>query len=152
MEQESQLSQSARDLKPFFSPASVALVGATDDLTRFAGRVLMRMMNFGYGGKVYPVNPRFKEVRGMTCYPSVRDLPAAPDHVGIVVPTERVMGVLEDCAARGARFATVYSGGFAETGTAEGRTRQAEITAFARRSGMRIMGPNCNGAVNFVDG
>ncbi|MDB5812266.1 MAG: hypothetical protein JWN94_4388 [Betaproteobacteria bacterium] len=143
---------SALDLKSFFFPASVALVGATDDLTRFAGRVLMRMMNFGYQGKVYPVNPRFKEVRGMTCYASVRDLPAAPDHVGIVVPTERVMSVLEDCAARGARFATIYSGGFAETGTAEGRALQAQITGFARKTGMRIMGPNCNGMVNFIDG
>ena len=140
------------DLKPFFAPASVALVGATDDLTRFAGRVLMRMMNFGYQGKVYPVNPRFKEVRGLKCYASVRNLPEAPDHVGIVVPTERVIGILEDCAARGARFVTVYSGGFAETGTLEGRTMQAEITALARRTGMRVMGPNCNGMVNFTDG
>ncbi len=56
------------------------------------GRVLMRMTNFGYQGKVYPVNPRFKEVRGMPCFPGVRDLPVAPDHVGIVVPTERVDG------------------------------------------------------------
>lgn len=140
------------DLKPFFSPASVALVGATDDLTRFGGRVLMRMMNFGYRGKVYPVNPRFKEVRDMPCYASVRDLPEAPDHVGIVVPTERVMGILEECAARGAKFATIYSGGFAETGTDEGRRMQAEITAFARKTGLRVMGPNCNGMVNFIDG
>jgi len=140
------------DLKPFFAPASVALIGATDDLTRFAGRVLMRMMNFGYQGRVFPVNPRFKEVRGMRCYASVRELPEAPDHVGIVVPTDRVIGILEDCAARGARFATVYSGGFAETGTPEGRAMQAEITALARRTGMRVMGPNCNGMVNFIDG
>ena len=146
------MNPSVPDLKPFFSPASVALVGATDDLTRFAGRVLMRMMNFGYQGKVYPVNPRFKEVRGMPCFASVRDLPEAPDHVGIVVPTEHVMGILEDCAARGAKFATIYSGGFAENGTAEGRARQAEITAFARKTGLRIMGPNCNGMVNFIDG
>jgi len=145
-------SVSVPDLKPFFAPASVALVGSTDDLTRFAGRVLMRIMNFGYKGKVFPVNPRFKEVRGIKCYPSVRDLPEAPDHVGIVVPTERVMGILEDCAARGARFATIYSGGFAETGTAEGRAMQAAITAFARKTGMRVMGPNCNGMVNFIDG
>jgi acetyltransferase len=140
------------DLKPFFAPASVALVGATDDLSRFAGRVLMRMVNFGYRGKIFPVNPRFAEVGGLKCYPGVRDLPQAPDHVGIVVPTERVMNILEDCAARGARFATVYSGGFAETGTPEGRALQADVTAFARRTGMRIMGPNCNGVVNFIDG
>ncbi|MEO7729083.1 MAG: acetate--CoA ligase family protein [Burkholderiales bacterium] len=145
-------SPSTLDLKPFFAPASVAIVGATDDLTRFAGRVLMRMMNFGYQGRVFPVNPRFKTVRGLTCYPGVRDLPEAPDHVGIVVPTEHVMTLLEDCAARGARFATIYSGGFAETGTAEGRALQARVTAFARESGMRIMGPNCNGMVNFIDG
>ena len=140
------------DLKSFFAPASVALVGATDDLTRFAGRVLMRMVNFGYQGKIFPVNPRFTEVGGLKCYPTVRDLPEAPDHVGIVVPTGLVMEILEDCAARGARFATVYSGGFAETGTPEGRAMQAAIADFARKTGMRIMGPNCNGVVNFIDG
>ena len=112
----------------------------------------MRMTNFGYQGKIFPVNPRFKEAGGMQCYASVRDLPQAPDHVGIVVPAERVMGILEDCAARGARFATVYTGGFAETGTREGRGMQTAITAFARKTGMRIMGPNCNGLVNFIDG
>ena len=140
------------DLARFFSPRSVALVGATDDRSRFAGKVLMRLANFGYGGTVYPVNPRFTEVGGRRCHPSVADLPEAPDHVGIVVPTVQVLPILEACAARGARFATVYSGGFAETGTAEGRALQAEITALARRTGLRVMGPNCNGMVNFVDG
>ena len=144
--------QSPPDLKTFFAPNSVALVGATEDLGRFAGRVLMRMMDFGYQGRVDPVNPRFEQVRGMRCYRNVRDLPEAPDHVGIVVPADRVLGILEDCAARGARFATVYTGGFAESGTPEGRAMQAAIAALARSSGMRIMGPNCNGLVNFVDG
>ena len=140
------------DLKRFFAPASVALVGATEDTGRFAGRVLMRMMDFGYQGKIYPVNPRFQEVRGLKCYASVRDLPEAPDHVGIVVPAERVLGILEDCAARGARFATIYTGGFAESGTPEGRALQAKLVEFVRASGMRIMGPNCNGMISFVDG
>ena len=140
------------DLKRFFAPASVALVGATEDTGRFAGRVLMRMMDFGYQGKIYPVNPRFHEVRGLKCYASVRDLPEAPDHVGIVVPAERVLGILEDCAARGARFATIYTGGFAESGTPEGRALQAKLVEFVRASGMRIMGPNCNGMISFVDG
>lgn len=138
-------------LKRFFGPSSVALVGATEDLGRFAGRVLLRMTQFGYTGRIFPVNPRYASVRGLQCYPGIRDLPEAPDHVGIVVPARAVMGILEDCAARGARFATVYTGGFAETGTPEGRAMQAEITAFARRTGMRIMGPNCNGMVSFVD-
>ena len=124
------------DLKKFFNPASVALVGATDDLSRFAGKVLMRMSDFGYKGKIYPVNPRFKgqQIRGHACYGSVRDLPEAPDHVGVVVPAQHVMGILEDCAARGAKFVTVYTGGFAESGTAEGKALQAEVVALARRS------------------
>ncbi|HEV2008574.1 MAG TPA: CoA-binding protein, partial [Burkholderiales bacterium] len=144
----------APDLKRFFGPDSVALVGATEDLGRFAGRVLMRMENFGYRGKIYPVNPRFQgqQVCGHACYASVRDLPEAPDHVGIVVPAERVLGILEDCAARGARFATIYTGGFAESGTPEGRAMQAALVEFARTSGIRIMGPNCNGMISFVDG
>jgi acetyltransferase len=140
------------ELERFFGPESVALIGATEDLGRFAGRVLMRMMNFGYQGRVYPVNPRFKQVRGMQCYASMRELPEPADHVGIVVPADRVMGVLEDCAANHARFATIYTGGFAESGTAEGRKMQADLVAFARGCGMRVMGPNCNGMISFVDG
>ncbi|MFO0521398.1 MAG: acetate--CoA ligase family protein [bacterium] len=140
------------DLRHFFAPRSVALVGATDDRSRFAGKVLMRLRNFGYGGTIHPVNPRFAEVGGLRCYADIGDLPEAPDHVGIVVPTPQVLPILEACAARGARFATVYSGGFAETGTAEGRALQAQVTALARRTCLRVMGPNCNGLVNFVDG
>ncbi|MBI1966093.1 MAG: acetate--CoA ligase family protein [Betaproteobacteria bacterium] len=140
------------DLRKFLAPSSVALVGATEELSRFGGRCLQRMMDFGYQGRIFPVNPKFRELRGLPCYPSVRDLPEAPDHVGIVVPAGRVLGILEDCAARGARFATVYAGGFAESGTPEGRALQGEIAAFARSAGMRVMGPNCNGLINFVDG
>lgn len=145
-------STSKPDLKRFFGPESVALVGATEDLSRFAGRVLMRMRNFGYKGRVYPVNPRFQSVHDLKCYRSVRDLPEPVDHVGIVVPADRVMGILEDCAANRTRFATVYTGGFAESGTPDGKRMQADLVSFARGAGMRVMGPNCNGMINFVDG
>ncbi|MGH8667539.1 MAG: acetate--CoA ligase family protein [Burkholderiales bacterium] len=139
------------DLTPLFAPRSVALVGASDQGERFGTRVFRQLINFGFQGPIYPVNPRARELLGRTCYPSIAELPQTPDHVGIVVATERVFDVLEECAARGVPFATVYSGGFAETGTAEGRERQAQLIAFARRTGMRIMGPNCNGVINFVD-
>src|SRR5690606_37830821 len=122
----------------------VALVGASDQGERFGTRVFRQLVNFGFRGPIYPVNPRAKELLGRTCYSSVSALPETPDHVGIVVATERVFDVLEECAARGVPFATVYSGGFAETGTPEGRERQARLIAFVRRTGMRIMGPNCN--------
>jgi acyl-CoA synthetase (NDP forming) len=138
------------DLGPMFNPRSVALVGAREG-PRFPGRVVRTMVNFGFRGRFYPVNPKLAEVSGHKCYPSVTDLPETPDHVGIIVATERVFDVLEECAAKGVRFATVYSAGFSETGTPEGHERQAKLVAFARRTGMRIMGPNCNGVINFVD-
>ena len=139
------------DLTRLFAPRSVALVGATDHPSNFGGRVFRAMLKFGYAGKIFPVNPRLPELHGLKCYPGVKDLPETPDHVGIIVSTERVFDVLNDCAALGVPFATVYTAGFAETATPEGRERQARLVAFARASGMRIMGPNCNGVINFVD-
>jgi acetyltransferase len=139
------------DLSRLFAPRSVALVGATDHPSNFGGRVFRAMLKFGYAGKIYPVNPRLPELHGLKCYPGVKDLPETPDHVGIIVSTERVFDVLNDCAALGVPFATVYTAGFAETATPEGRARQAKLIEFARASGMRIMGPNCNGVINFVD-
>jgi acyl-CoA synthetase (NDP forming) len=139
------------DLTRLFAPKSVALVGATDHPTSFGGRVYQQMTNFGFPGKIYPVNPRLKEIRGLACYPRLEDLPETPDHVGIIVSTARVFDVLEECAAIAVPFATVFTGGFSEMGTPEGRERQAQLVDFGKRTGMRIMGPNCNGVINFVD-
>jgi acyl-CoA synthetase (NDP forming) len=139
------------DLTRFFNPRSVALVGATDHPTSFGGRVFQQMTGFGFPGKIYPVNPRLKVLNGLACYPGIKDLPETPDHVGIIVSSARVFDVLADCAAIGVPFATVFTGGFAEMGTEEGHARQAQLVEFAERTGMRIMGPNCNGVVNFVD-
>lgn len=139
------------DISPLMAPRSVALVGATDHPTSFGGRVFQQMSGFGFAGKIYPVNPRLKEINGLKCYPGVKDLPETPDHVGIVVASERVFDVLEDCAAIGVRFATVFSGGFAESGTQEGRDRQQRLIEFGKARGIRFMGPNCNGIVNFID-
>jgi acetyltransferase len=139
-------------LKRFFAPRAAALVGATPDLTKFGGRCLRQALDFGYKGDLFPVNPRYQELEGLRCFASVRDLPVTPDHVGIVVPAERVMAALEDCSARGVPFATVFTSGFGETGTERGREMQRDIAAFARHSSMRIMGPNCNGLINFHAG
>jgi acyl-CoA synthetase (NDP forming) len=141
-----------RALLRFFAPRSVALVGATEGTSRFGGRCLGRMIEFGYGGTIFPINPRFKELRGLACYPSLATLPQVPDHVGVVVPADAVLGVLNECADAGVPFVTVFTGGFAESSDDKGRTMQAEIGRLARRRGMRVMGPNCNGVINFRDG
>ncbi|HSQ02691.1 MAG TPA: CoA-binding protein, partial [Burkholderiales bacterium] len=140
------------NLKAFFNPASVALVGATEDLSKFGGRCLNHLIEFGFRGRIYPVNPKYSTLRGLACYPGIRELPETPDHVGVVVAAERVLDTLKQCADKGVPFATIFSSNFSEAGTERGRALQAEILAFARESGVRFMGPNCNGLVNFVNG
>src|SRR5262245_40311828 len=137
------------DISRLVAPRSVALVGASDQAERFGTRVFRQLCNFGFSGPIYPINPRATELNGRKCYPNLAALPETPDHVGIVVATERVFDVLEECAARGDPFATVYSGGIAELGPHEGREPQAKLVEVARRTGIRLIGPNCNGGINY---
>ena len=140
------------DLRGFFAPRTIALVGATEDRSRFGGKVLHRLRHFGFDGPVYPISPSFQVVQGLPCYRSLRDLPETAEHVGIAVPTKYIFDVLDDCAATGVRFVTMFSAGFAETGDAEGLEHQSRLKAFVKNTGIRVMGPNCNGFVNFVEG
>ena len=140
------------DLARFFAPTSVALIGATEDLAKFGGRCLSQTIRFGYEGAIYPINPKRDQIFGRRCYPSVSALPETPDHVGILLPAAMVPAALEECASRGVPFVTVFSSGFVETATNEGRVLQQRCVEIARRGGIRFMGPNCNGMVNFVDG
>ncbi len=139
------------DLATFFNPASLAFVGATEDLSKFGGRVMRSVLDFGFKGRVYPVNPRYSTLLGQPCYPSISALPEAPDHVGIVIAAGRVLDTLKQCADKGVRFVTIFTSNFSETGEASGRALQDEIVAFARANGIRLLGPNCNGFINFVD-
>jgi acetyltransferase len=139
------------DLKRFFAPRSVAFVGATEDLGKFGGRCMRLLIDFGYEGAIYPVNPKRAEIFGRKCYASIGELPETPDHVGIVLPAAAVPAALEECARRRVPFATVFTSGFSETGTAEGISLQQRLVEIARSGGVRVMGPNCNGLVNFVE-
>ena len=143
-------------LKGFFAPRSVAIVGASEDLSKFGGRLYKTMIDFAAARQstreIYPVNPGRKTIFGRTSYSSIAELPQTPEHVGIVLAADRVLPALESCATRGVKFVTVMSGGFAETGSAQGVRLQHELRAFVKRTGLRIMGPNCNGFANFVDG
>jgi acetyltransferase len=138
------------DLARFFAPRRVAFVGATEDLGKFGGRCVRQLVDFGFAGTIYPVNPKRREIFGLRCYPSLADLPEPPDHVGIVLPAAAVPAALDECARIGAPFATVFSSGFGETATEGGAALQRRLVEIAR-GGVRFMGPNCNGLVNFVD-
>lgn len=144
-------SDASADLRSFFSPRSIALVGATEDLTKFGGRCFKQMLDFGFSGPIYPVNTRAETVRSVKCFKSVRELPERPEHVGIVVPAQYVPDVIKDCAAKGVKNATVFTSGFGEIGTDDGRALQQHIVSLARAAGIRLMGPNCNGWINYVD-
>ena len=93
----------AASLGPFFRPNAVAVVGASRDPTGIGGRILHALVSNGFRGPIYPVNPKAAEVGGLRAYPSVRDLPERADLAVVVVPRDAVLGVVDDCAARGVR-------------------------------------------------
>ena len=132
------------------NPRSIAVVGATPRM-QYGGRMLAAALNAGERINVYPVNPRYDEVMDVKCYPSVSDLPEAPDVVGVVVSSGQVLDVLKEVHQKGTRAAIIISAGFSERGTPEGRDLQAQVSAFARESGLRISGPNCLGLANVKD-
>jgi acyl-CoA synthetase (NDP forming) len=129
------------------NPRSMAIVGATPRM-QYGGRFLAAALKAQDRVRVYAVNPRCDEIMGVKSYPSVTDLPEAPDVVGIVVPYNQVLDVLRESHRKGAGSAIVISAGFAERGVDDRRDLQGELGAFARASGMRISGPNCLGLAN----
>lgn len=138
-------------LSSALNPASIAIIGASDNPDKVGGRPLMYLSRFGYRGRVFPVNATRRTVQGHAAYPSVASLPEAPDLAVIAVPAHGVVPAVEACAAAGAQVAIVMSAGFAETGD-EGRQREASVLAAARSTGMRVVGPNSQGLVNFGTG
>jgi acyl-CoA synthetase (NDP forming) len=129
------------------NPRSIAIVGATPRM-QYGGRFLAAALKAKNRVRVYAVNPRYDEIMGVKSYPSVADLPEAPDVVGIVVPHDQVLDVLKESHRKGTGSAIVISAGFAERGVDDRRDLQGEVGAFARASGMRISGPNCLGLAN----
>src|ERR1700680_2000037 len=116
-------------------PRSIAVIGATPR-QQYGGRLLNAVLRAGARLRVYPVNPKYDELGGVKCYPSVADLPECPDLAAVIVPHPQVLAVLEACHRKGVRSAIVITAGFAERGTREGRALQDRLEAFARESGL----------------
>lgn len=140
------------DLDFFHRPASVAVVGASDDPEKIGGRPLRYMREFGYAGTVVPVNPKRPEVQGMATVPTLAESPVVPDVALIGVPGVAAVEAVETAAAMGVKGCVVMSSGFGETSTAEGAALQARMLGASRDAGMRVVGPNSQGLASFHSG
>jgi acetate---CoA ligase (ADP-forming) len=137
-------------LRPLLIPRSIAVVGASPDPEKAISKYVNQLISNGYEGDIYPINPKYQEVYGFKCFPSVKSIPGEVDTASIALRNDTVLEALEECAQKGVKSAIVFSAGFAEIGE-NGRKLQEGIGNLARRTGMRILGPNCNGVINVND-
>jgi acyl-CoA synthetase (NDP forming) len=131
-------------LDSFFAPQSIALIGASRDHEKIPGRLLSMLRKNDYPGKLYPVNPNYREIDGLECYKSIADIGAAIDLAVVIIPARAVLAALEQCAAAGVKNAVIISSGFAEEG-GDSAAMQDKIASLAKTTGMRISGPNAEG-------
>jgi acyl-CoA synthetase (NDP forming)/L-amino acid N-acyltransferase YncA len=134
-------------LRPLLAPGSVAVVGAGRKPGGVGHEVLQGLVQYGFTGPIYAVNPHASAVAGVPAYASLAQLPGPAELVVIAVPAGQVATVLREAASAGTRAAVVLSAGFSEAGDA-GRANQAELVRIARAAGIRLVGPNCLGLVN----
>ncbi|HYM01525.1 MAG TPA: acetate--CoA ligase family protein [Stellaceae bacterium] len=138
-------------LRLALDPQSIALIGASENPNKIGGRPLLYLQRFGYRGRIYPINPNRSEIQGVKSYPDLASLPEAPDLAIVMVAGEGAVKAVEDCARRGVKVAICMASGFAETGEA-GVAAEKAMVATARAHGMRLVGPNSQGLVNFGTG
>ncbi len=134
-------------LDSLFRPRSVAVIGASTKELSIGNRVIKNLMDFGFTGPIYPINPNADEIRGLKAYKSILDCPDGIDVVHMVIPAKFVPQAVDDCGKKGVKHIIINSGGFAETGP-EGEAIQKDFLERARRHGIRIFGPNCQGIIN----
>ncbi len=133
-------------LSSIFEPASIAVIGASNNEIKWGGRLLKNILS-GFKGQVYPVNPNEKVVQGVTSYPSVMGIPGDVGMAVIAVPAQFVLSIVEECGKKGVKGLVVISAGFSESGEAGGALEQ-KLVSIVRKYGMRMIGPNTLGIVN----
>lgn len=137
-------------LQSLFSPRSIAVIGASNDTRKIRGRLLKLLLAGGFDGPVFPVNPGYAEIQGLPAYPSVLDLPQPVDLALIAVAADQVMDVLAQCEQRQVKAAAICTAG--ASGLPAGERLEDRVAAFARRTGMRILGPNSEGFIDAENG
>jgi acetyl coenzyme A synthetase (ADP forming)-like protein len=134
-------------LHHLFCPKSVAVIGAARAEEKVGHIILSNIISSGYKGKIFPINPKAKKVCGSSCYSSVLDVPCDIDLAIIVIPSELVMGVLEECSTKNVKWSIIISSGFKESGI-DGVRRERQLIEKAKALGIRILGPNCLGIID----
>ena len=138
-------------LKTFFKPRSVALIGATEKAGSVGRTILTNLIASPFGGTVYPVNPNRPSILGIQCHPSIASIPEPVDLAVIVTPAPSIPAIIGECGDAGVPTAVVISAGFKEVGP-EGLAYELAVVEQARRTGMRVIGPNCLGVMSPISG
>jgi acetyl coenzyme A synthetase (ADP forming)-like protein len=135
------------DLRPFFSPRGIALIGASANPKKIGHGVLRNLTQYSCQGHIYPVNPHYQQLIGWPCYPDIASVPEPVELAVIVLPAELTPAILKACGEQGVKAAVIISGGFKEVGPV-GATLEDNCVTIARHYGMRLIGPNCVGTID----
>jgi acetate---CoA ligase (ADP-forming) len=135
------------ELDFLFKPKSIAVIGASAKELSIGNVIIKNLVSYGYTGAIYPVNPKAHEIRGLKTYPSLFDIFEDIDLAHVIVPAPMVPQVIEDCGEKGVKAVIINSAGFSEMGE-KGMELQAEFLSTAKKYGIRIFGPNCQGIIN----
>src|SRR6476646_6241251 len=138
-------------LDVFFSPKTVAVIGATENPGTVGRTILWNLVTSPFGGTVYPVNPKRPSVLGVKAYPSISDIPEEVDLAVIVTPPPSIPAIIRECGENGVRGAIVISAGFKEIGP-EGAALERQLLAEAEAANVRVIGPNCLGVMAPLSG
>ena len=134
-------------LDKFIEPESVAIIGASNNRTGINYHLVANLINLGFKGRIYPVNPKEKEIMGLRAYPGVKDIPEAVDLAVIGVSQALALGILKECIEKGLERVTVIAGGFSEAGE-KGKEEQEQMARIVKESGIRVIGPNALSPIN----
>lgn len=134
-------------LDSLFNPKGVAVIGASGKALHIGNRVIKNLLDFGFQGGIYPINPKADEIRGIKAYKSILDVPGQVDVAHMVIPARFVPMAVEECGKKGVKHIIINSGGFSETGPDGAKIEEAFLEK-ARAYGIRIFGPNCQGIIN----
>jgi acetyltransferase len=134
-------------LEKFFTPESVAIVGASQTPGKVGYEILVNMLKGGYPGKIFPINPKSKTIEGVQCYVDLKSIGQTPDLVVIVIPAQAVVAAMQECAEIGVKSVVVITAGFKETGK-KGKELEDQVVQIARKAGIRVVGPNCLGVIS----